>query len=64
MHPNEFLCIFVYALFEVDPGSVANRIRAAGYRLSEFPLGEFIKAGGAAKSLALRLSDLSVTHRR
>jgi N-dimethylarginine dimethylaminohydrolase len=44
-------------------GGVANRIRAAGYRVSEFPLGEFIKAGGAAKSLALRLSDLSVTHR-
>jgi N-dimethylarginine dimethylaminohydrolase len=45
-------------------GGVANRIRAYGYRVSEFPLGEFIKAGGAAKSLALRLSDLSVTHRR
>ena len=43
--------------------TVASRIRAAGYRVSEFPLGEFIKGGGAAKSLVLRLSDLSVTHR-
>jgi hypothetical protein len=26
-------------------------------------MGEFLKGGGAAKSLALRLSDLAVTHR-
>lgn len=45
-------------------GGIANRIRAAGYRVSELPLGEFVKGGGAAKSLALRLSDLSVTHHR
>ncbi|SFS13808.1 N-Dimethylarginine dimethylaminohydrolase [Granulicella pectinivorans] len=44
-------------------GSAASRIRSAGYEVSEFPLGEFVKGGGAAKSLALRLSDVSVTHR-
>jgi N-dimethylarginine dimethylaminohydrolase len=43
-----------------DANGVASRVRAAGYRVSEFPLDEFIKRGGAAKSLALRLSDLSV----
>jgi len=51
-------------LMHASRGSVANRLRAAGYRVSEFPLGEFVKGGGAAKSLALRLSDLSVTHRQ
>jgi N-dimethylarginine dimethylaminohydrolase len=43
-------------------GGAANRLRDVWYRVSEFPLGEFVKGGGAAKSLALRLSDLSVTH--
>lgn len=43
--------------------SVARRLRSRGYRVTETPLGEFLKGGGAAKSLALRLSDLSVTHR-
>jgi N-dimethylarginine dimethylaminohydrolase len=42
--------------------SVVRRLRARGYRVTETPLGEFLKGGGAAKSLALRLSDLSVTH--
>lgn len=45
-------------------GTAADRIRAAGYHVSELPLGEFVKAGGAAKSLALRLSDVSATHLR
>jgi len=43
-------------------GTVARRLRAAGYRVTELPLGEFLKGGGSAKSLALRLSDLAVTH--
>lgn len=43
--------------------SVAARLRARGYRVTEVELGEFLKGGGAAKSLALRLSDLTVTHR-
>lgn len=42
--------------------SVMRRLRAHGYRVTETPLGEFLKGGGAAKSLVLRLSDLSVTH--
>ena len=43
-------------------GSVAARLRAEGYLVTELPLGEFLKGGGAAKSLALRLSDVRVTH--
>ncbi len=43
-------------------GTVARRLRGAGYSVTELPLSEFLKGGGSAKSLALRLSDLSVTH--
>jgi ornithine--oxo-acid transaminase len=43
--------------------SVAWKLRARGYRVKEVPLGEFLRGGGAAKSLALRLSDVTVTHR-
>jgi ornithine--oxo-acid transaminase len=43
-------------------GTVARRLRTAGYRVTELPLGEFLKGGGSAKSLALRLSDVGVTH--
>jgi N-dimethylarginine dimethylaminohydrolase len=43
-------------------GTVATRLRTAGYKVTELPLGEFLKGGGAAKSLALRLSDITLTH--
>jgi N-dimethylarginine dimethylaminohydrolase len=33
-----------------------------GYAVEEVALGEFLKAGGAAKCLVLRLSELAVTH--
>jgi len=45
-------------------GTVARRLRSLGYAVTELPLGEFLKGGGSAKSLALRLSDVSVTHGR
>ena len=40
---------------------VAERLRSKGFDVQELGLSEFLKGGGAAKSLALRLSDLSVT---
>lgn len=43
-------------------GNEAARLKALGYRVRELNLSEFLKGGGSAKSLALRLSDLSVTH--
>ena len=43
-------------------GTVARRLRSAGYTIHELQLSEFLKGGGSAKSLALRLSDLAVTH--
>ena len=36
----------------------------AGFDVVQLELSEFIKGGGGAKSLALRLSDLPVTHRK
>jgi ornithine--oxo-acid transaminase len=49
--------------FGARENSVAAKLRARGYQVHELPLGEFLKGGGAAKSLALRLSDVSATHR-
>ena len=39
-----------------------DRLIAAGYEVVQVQLGEFLKAGGAAKCLVLRLSSLEVTH--
>lgn len=44
--------------------SLVARLRGRGYRVTEVPLGEFLQGGGGAKSLALRLSDVTVTHQR
>jgi ornithine--oxo-acid transaminase len=41
---------------------LAGRLQALGFRVVQLSLSEFLKAGGAAKCLALRLSDLDVTH--
>jgi ornithine--oxo-acid transaminase len=41
-------------------GALPRRLEAMGFRVTQLPLGEFVRGGGAAKSLALRLSDLSV----
>jgi N-dimethylarginine dimethylaminohydrolase len=41
---------------------LAKRLRNEGYDVAEVDLSEFICGGGSAKSLALRLSDMDVTH--
>jgi len=38
-------------------------LRSRGYEVIEVDLTEFLKAGGAAKCLVLRLSEMDVTHR-
>ena len=43
---------------------LAAKLFDAGYDVVQLELSEFIKGGGGAKSLALRLSDLPVTHGR
>jgi N-dimethylarginine dimethylaminohydrolase len=39
-----------------------ERLQSLGFQVVEVPLSEFLKAGGAAKCLALRLSTMEVTH--
>jgi ornithine--oxo-acid transaminase len=41
---------------------LAGRLFDAGFDVVQLELSEFIKGGGGAKSLALRLSDMPVTH--
>lgn len=43
-------------------GSLRDRLQSLGFRVVEVRLTEFLKAGGAAKCLALRLSEMDVTH--
>ncbi len=44
--------------------SLAQRLFDTGFDVVQLELSEFIKGGGGARSLALRLSDLRVTHGR
>ena len=48
-------------LNEISPALRAE-LESRGFLLVETPLSEFLKAGGAAKCLVLRLSELEVTH--
>ena len=41
---------------------LSGELRARGYEVIEVDLTEFLKAGGAAKCLVLRLSEMDVTH--
>ena len=41
---------------------LSARLGAEGFRVIQVPLTEFLKAGGAAKCLVLRLSEMEVTH--
>jgi len=41
---------------------LAGRLENLDFRVVQVPLSEFLKAGGAAKCLVLRLSEMSVTH--
>jgi N-dimethylarginine dimethylaminohydrolase len=43
-------------------GDLADRLRQRGFEVAELELSEFQRGGGGAKSLALRLSDMDVTH--
>ena len=41
---------------------LSARLEALGFLVIQLPLTEFLKAGGAAKCLVLRLSDMQATH--
>jgi ornithine--oxo-acid transaminase len=48
-------------LNEISAG-LRGELESRGFDVVETPLSEFLKAGGAAKCLVLRLSELDVTH--
>jgi len=48
-------------LNEISDG-LRDRLQALGFRVVQVLLSEFLKAGGAAKCLALRLSEMDVTY--
>src|SRR5664279_4225802 len=48
-------------LNEVSP-QLSGRLESLGFRVIQVPLSEFLKAGGAAKCLVLRLSEMEATH--
>ena len=41
---------------------LVNQLESRGFHVMQLPLTEFLKAGGAAKCLVLRLSDMEATH--
>jgi N-dimethylarginine dimethylaminohydrolase len=41
---------------------LSDRLESQGFRVIQVPLSEFLKAGGAAKCLVLRLSEMEATH--
>ena len=43
-------------------GTLADRLTNLGYEITELQLTEFLRGGGSAKALALRLSDTEVTN--
>ena len=48
-------------LNEISP-KLCAQLQDRGFEVAQVPLGEFLKAGGAAKCLTLRLSELALTH--
>jgi len=49
-------------LMGVVETDLAKRLKDRGFEVTELDLSEFQRGGGSAKSLALRLSDMNVTH--
>jgi lysine-ketoglutarate reductase/saccharopine dehydrogenase-like protein (TIGR00300 family) len=51
-------------VFNEACAELKTRLEALGFSISETPLGEFIKAGGAARCLTLRLNEAAPKHPR
>jgi hypothetical protein len=66
LEATQFACNIINVGENILMGAVetdlAARLDSYGYSVAEMPLSEFQRGGGSAKSLALRLSDMSVTH--
>lgn len=63
---TQFACNVInvgrHILMGTVKGDLAERLTSKGYDVTELDLSEFIRGGGSAKSLVLRLSDMDVTH--
>ena len=68
LEATQFACNVINIGRNILMGTVetdlAGRLGGLGYEVTELDLTEFQRGGGSAKSLALRLSDLTVTHGR
>ena len=49
-------------LMGVVESNLATRLMVRGFEVVQLDLSEFQRGGGSAKALALRLSDMNVTH--
>jgi len=49
-------------MHKLTGSDLPDRLMDLGFDVTQLPLGEFLKGGGSAKSLALRLSDMNVTN--
>jgi N-dimethylarginine dimethylaminohydrolase len=67
LEATQFACNVINAGRDILMGAVttdlAKRLVEQGFDVTELELGEFQRGGGSAKALALRLSDMDVTHR-
>jgi N-dimethylarginine dimethylaminohydrolase len=66
MEATQFACNVINAGKDILMGAVetdlAKRLIKLGFDVTELELSEFQRGGGSAKALALRLSDMDVTH--
>jgi N-dimethylarginine dimethylaminohydrolase len=64
LEATQFACNLINVADRIIMGRVetdlASRLRGLGYEVAELDLSEFQRGGGSAKSLALRLSDMSL----
>jgi len=66
LEATQFACNVINAgrdiLMGVVETDLAKRLMERGFTVTELELSEFQRGGGSAKALALRLSDMDVTH--
>ena len=66
LEATQFACNVINAgrdiLMGVVKSDLAKRLMGLGFDVTELELSEFQRGGGSAKALALRLSDMNVTH--
>ena len=66
LEATQFACNAInvgrHILMSAVESDLGRRLAERGFEVTEVELSEFLRGGGGAKSLALRLSDMDVTH--